>query len=448
MKDNKIYHFFTPESEPPNDEREPAQQEMVPVQPKNHLFWTGMVSGMLLLVAAFFLFGQVRTLYNRITRQPLSVDEKINEIINILDTHSINPYKEEELVENMYRGLLAGVGDPYTSYFDKKSLNSFMQSTEGTYGGIGVVVKSDPKDNLVTVITAYEGTPGALAGLKFGDKFIKVNGMDVRNAALDDVTSMTKGQAGTLVRLTIYRSSEDREFDVNVIRQKIDIPTIDKKILPDNIGYIRIAAFDRVTVDQFINAYNELQDEQMQGLIIDLRNNPGGLLDVVTKITDILTPEGVIVYTESKTGEREYIYSDKESINIPLVVLVNEHSASASEVLSGAVKDLKVGVLVGTKTFGKGIVQNLYPLSDESAIKVTVAKYYTPSGVCIQGEGIIPDYVVEMSEEDTARISDLTLETDVQLSKAYEVVNDLIDNKNNQEIALHTETGHEISARF
>jgi len=427
MKGNKIYHFFTPESEPPNDEGL-SIDERIPKHSKTfvRLFWTGVAAGMLLLAAAFFMFGQVRTIYNRITRQPLSAEEKINEILGVLNIHSINPYKEEDLIENMYRGLLAGVDDPYTTYFDKKSLNAFMQSTEGTYGGIGVVVQSDPTDKLVTVITAYEGAPGALAGLRPGDKFIKVNGLDVSNASLDDVTSMTKGQAGTAVRLTIYRSSEEREFEVNVIRQNIDIPTIDKKTLPENIGYIRISAFDRVTVDQFFKAFNELQDEDIRGLVIDLRNNPGGLLDVVAKITNALTPEGIIVYTEDKNGDREYTYSDSNSIDIPLVVLVNRFSASASEVLSGAVKDLGAGILIGEKTFGKGIVQNLYTLSDGSAVKVTVAKYYTASGVCIQGDGIIPDHVIEMSDEDIARINELSLEEDAQLSKAYEIIIDLI----------------------
>jgi carboxyl-terminal processing protease len=430
MKDNKIYHFFTPDSEPQYDERPPSEERALEQpKPPARLFWAGMAAGMALLAAAFFMFGQVTAVYNRITRQPLSVDEKISEIMGVLDTHSINPYKQDELRENMFRGLVAGVGDPYTTYFDEKSLNSFMQATEGTYGGIGVVVTSDPKDKLVTVVTAYEGAPGALAGLQAGDKFMKINGLDVSGASLDDVTSMTKGQAGTAVRITVYRAGEDRTFDVNVVRQKIDIPTISKKVLANNIGYIRISAFDRVTLDQFNKAYDELKDKEMRGLIIDLRNNPGGLLDVVTKIADTLVPEGIIVYTEDKSGRREYTNSDKNAADVPLAILVNENSASASEVLSGAVKDLNAGVLVGVKTFGKGIVQNLYPLSDGSAVKVTVAKYYTPSGVCIQGDGIIPDYVVEMPEEDAARISELKPEEDTQLAKALEVVNDKIMKK-------------------
>jgi len=245
---------------------------------------------------------------------------------------------------------------------------------------------------------------------------------------LEEVTSLTKGRAGTSVRLTIYRPSEDRLFDVNIVRSQINIPTVNSEMLSDNIGYIRISSFDRVTVGQFQDAFDELQDKQMDGLIIDLRNNPGGLLDVVAKITNMLTPEGIIVYTEDKHGNREYIYSDADYAGIPLVILVNGFSASASEVLSGAVRDLNVGTLVGETTFGKGIVQNLYPLSDGSAIKVTVAKYFTPGGISIQGEGLIPDYVVEMPNEDAIRIGQLEFEEDVQLSEAHEIILNMVVN--------------------
>jgi carboxyl-terminal processing protease len=188
------------------------------------------------------------------------------------------------------------------------------------------------------------------------------------------------------------------------------------------IGYIRIEGFERVTLGQFIDAFEDLQSQQMRGLIIDVRNNPGGLLDVVTQISNILLPQGVITYTEDKNGQRKFYNSDERHANLPLVVLVNENSASASEVLSGAVRDLAGGALVGTRTFGKGIVQNLYPLPDGSAVKITVAKYYTPGGVCIQGEGLIPDYVVEIAPELSLRAGSLELEEDEQLQKAIEVM--------------------------
>jgi carboxyl-terminal processing protease len=289
-----------------------------------------------------------------------------------------------------------------------------------------VLVTSDPDDSLVTVVTIYEGSPGNAAGMLPGDKFMKVNGVDVTNASLDEVTSMTKGPAGTVVTITVYRPSEKSAFDISIVRKKIDIPTVSQKIVGEDLGYIRITAFDRITYDQFREAYDALGKEGIKGLIIDLRNNPGGLLDVVTKITDILAPKGILVYTEDKSGKKEYTYSDEECVKVPLAVLVNGNSASASEVLSGAIKDLKVGVLVGEKTFGKGIVQNLYPLSDGSAIKVTVAKYYTPSGVCIQGDGIEPDYPAELPVDLSLRISSLAENEDTQLQKAIEVLNEKI----------------------
>jgi carboxyl-terminal processing protease len=427
MKDNKIYHFFSPESDPPND-RGDHIDSMPPEKPKNSQFFTGMLIGVLLMMAGFLLFGQIRTLYNLVRERPMAVNDKIDEIMSILNTHSINPFEEDELKESMFRGLLAGVGDPYTTYLDRNTFASFMQSAEGTYGGIGVVVQSDPIDKIVTIHVVFEGTPGASAGLQPGDKFMGINGKDVSSAGLEEVTSLTQGRAGTSVRLTIYRPSEDRLFDVNIVREQINIPTVNSEMLDDNIGYIRISSFDRVTVGQFQEAFDELNDQQMRGLIIDLRNNPGGLLDVVTKITNLLTPEGIIVYTEDVNGNREYIYSDSDYFGLPLVVLVNGFSASASEVLSGAVRDLNVGTLVGETTFGKGIVQNLYPLSDGSAIKVTVAKYFTPGGISIQGEGLTPDYIVEMSSEDAIRISQLEFDEDVQLSKAHEVILNMIVN--------------------
>jgi carboxyl-terminal processing protease len=233
---------------------------------------------------------------------------------------------------------------------------------------------------------------------------------------------MTKGAPGTIVTITVYRPSDKASFDISIVREKIDIPTVSSKMVGDGFGYIRITAFDRVTYDQFKSAYDDMGEKGAKGLIIDLRNNPGGLLDTVAKITDILVPKGILVYTEDKNGNKEYTYSDENAVKVPLAILVNANSASASEVLSGAVKDLKAGVLVGEKTFGKGIVQNLYPLSDGSAVKVTVAKYYTPSGVCIQGDGIEPDYPVALPNGPAAGLSGLEESEDTQLQKAIQVL--------------------------
>ncbi|MCL2352385.1 MAG: S41 family peptidase [Firmicutes bacterium] len=386
-------------------------------------FFTGAACMLLLTLAIYSGYGVFRIVWSRYTSAPMDVNAKLSEIYSVLDRHSINDFNKDELREDMYRGLVAGIGDPYSAYFDKTSLESFMQQTEGSYAGIGAVVSVDPDDGKVTIVLPYEGSPSAEAGLIPGDKILKVDGIDVSASSLSDVTSLTKGAPGSKVTLTISRASAGRTFDVTLTRAKIDIPTVSYKMLDNRIGYIRLTAFDRVTTAQYQNALSDLKKQNMKGLVIDLRNNPGGLLDVVCQITDTLVPKGVITYTEDKSGNKDYKYSSGNAIDMPLAVLVNGNSASASEVLSGAVKDYGVGALVGTKTFGKGIVQNLYTLSDGSAVKVTIAKYYTPNGVCIQGEGIIPDYVVDMDADLSLRIPSLTPEEDVQLQKAVEVVN-------------------------
>lgn len=384
------------------------------------MFIAGLLAGLLITTGVAFGYNiwQSHWRWNG-QKDP---DAKITEIYGLLDEYSINEYESDELLENMYRGLLDGVGDPYTYYFDKESLGAFTEQTEGIYAGVGMVVWTDTEDQIVTVMQVYPQTPAERAGLMIGDKIIAVNGLDVTTNRLEEVTAMTKGRPGTQVKLTLYRPVEDDTFEVNIMRENIMIPTVSHKMLDGGIGYIRIEGFERVTLSQFTESYQDLTAQRMRGLIIDLRNNPGGLLETVTQIANILLPRGVIVYTEDKKGNQKYYYSDDNYNEMPLVLLVNEGSASASEVLCGAVKDRGVGTLVGAKTFGKGIVQNLYNLSDGSAIKITVAKYYTPNGICIQGEGILPDYVVEVDRETSMRAGQLPLEDDKQLMKAIEVM--------------------------
>lgn len=357
----------------------------------------------------------------------LTIEKKVQEIYNILDSNYVNTYEKTDLEESMYKGFVYGIGDPYTSYMDKETLKSFSEQTEGTYAGVGIVITVDVEDNRIVVISPYEGSPGAKAGVLPGDKIMKINGEDVFGDNLQNAVNMMKGPEGTPVNVTLYRDSDKSTFSVDIVREKIDIPTIVSKMLEGSVGYIRITGFDRLTYDQFMKAYNSLQKDQMKGLIIDVRNNPGGLLQIVHKIADRLIPKGFVVYTEDKQGKKEYYNSDSKQVEVPLAILVNGNSASASEVLSGAVQDTGVGVLVGTQTYGKGLVQNLFEISDGSAVKVTIAKYYTPNGVCIDGIGITPDYVVEMDDELSMKIQSLELSEDVQLQKAIEVINEKIN---------------------
>ena len=348
-------------------------------------------------------------------------EAKIFEIYSILDRHSIVPFDKNILIDSMYRGMLAGVGDPYTYYFSKDALEVFLERTEGIYAGIGILVSNDPDDNKTTVINVFAGSPAEEAGMIPGDKIITVDGHDVTDRLLDEITALVRGVPGTIVRVQVLRG--DDTINMMITRQQINVPTVAHNMLENNIGYLRIESFDRVTMGQFSEAYIDLRNQGMQGLIIDLRNNPGGLLDTVVYIGNLLLPQGPILYSENSQGERWSYDSERDNrIDKPLVVLVNGGSASASEVLTGAIRDHGVGTVVGQQTFGKGVVQSLLPLSDGSAIKVTTARYYTPNGTSIHGEGITPDYIVEVDRDTAIRATRLTLEEDIQLQKAIEVM--------------------------
>jgi len=239
-----------------------------------------------------------------------------------------------------------------------------------------------------------------------------------------------RGERGTEVTITVLRESEDITLDITITRDIIQVETVRHRVIEDtNIGYLRISQFDRVTYDQFVAAYEDLMNQGIEGLILDVRNNPGGLLDVVNSIADMLVPEGIITFTEDAHGRRVNAYSDARQIEIPLIVLVNGNSASASEILSGAVRDTGVGELLGTTTFGKGLVQNVFPLPCGAAVKVTIARYFTPARICINGEGIVPTHYVEMPVELTNRLSTLEQEYDVQLLEALNLMEELISNQ-------------------
>jgi len=286
----------------------------------------------------------------------------------------------------------------------------------------------DLEDNRVTVVTVFAGSPAEGAGLLPGDKILEVDGTSMDDKRMEEVTALVKGTPGTQVRLGILRGTDT--FNITITRQQINVPTVNHQMLANGIGYLRIESFERVTYNQFVEAYLDLRNQGVQGLIIDVRNNPGGLLETVVDIGNLLLPSGSILYAENKQGERiAYRSDDNRRIDLPLVMLVNGGSASASEVLTGAVRDHEVGTIVGQQTFGKGVVQSLYMLSDGSAVKVTIARYYTPSGISIHGEGIIPDYIVEVDRETAIMAARLTLEEDIQLQKAIDVLGDKLSSR-------------------
>ncbi|NLK36946.1 MAG: S41 family peptidase [Epulopiscium sp.] len=380
----------------------------------------GFLSGVLAIILVAALARGIHRVQS-FSGTELPRDTKIQTIEKYLDRYYVDEVDKEDMVEMMYAGLVAGVGDPYTAYMSKEELESFMEDTEGSFEGIGVEVTMDPKDNSLVVIAPIPNSPAEKVGILSGDKIIKVDGEDISGLNLNAIISRVKGEEGTIVKITVYREATNEILDFTVERKSIEVSSVTHRMLEDNIGYIKLSGFHANSYDQFKKAYDELTAQGMKGLILDVRNNPGGLLDIAVKIADELVPEGTIVYTVDKSGERKDSLSDEKHIEVPLILLVNGYSASASEVLAGAVQDMNVGKLVGTQTFGKGLVQGLFPLSDGSALKITIQKYYTPKGVCIQGEGITPDYIVELPEEYKYSVR-IPEEEDTQLKKAVDVI--------------------------
>lgn len=355
-----------------------------------------------------------------------AVESKMNVLKQIIDKYYLEDVKESDLVDGIYKGLVNGLGDPYSVYYTKDEFKSLMESTNGVYCGIGVTVSQDPNTGIITLVKPFENSPGLKAGILPGDILYKVNETEVTGMELSSVVAMIKGEEGTTVNLTIVRKGESDQIELTVERQQIEIPTISYEVLQDNIGYIYISEFDTVTQPQFISALEDLNNQGIKGLVVDVRDNPGGNLDVVKNILDQILPEGMIVYTEDKYGKRDEYKSDEEhKFTKPLAVLINGNSASASEIFAGAIKDYGIGTLVGTKSFGKGIVQRLIELGDGTAMKLTISKYYTPKGYNIHKIGIEPDVVVELEDSLKAQAV-ITHEQDNQLQKAIEIIQEKI----------------------
>ena len=353
------------------------------------------------------------------------IDKKIEVIEKTLDKYYVGELDKTAMEEGIYKGLVSSVGDPYTTYYTKEEFDSIMEKTSGVYAGIGVQMMVDQTDNTILVADVFEGSPAEKAGMLSKDKIVGAEGQPLTGDDFNEAPKIIKGKPGTKVTVTVFRPSTNETLDLEMKRENVIYPSVSHKMLEGDINYIKISSFEELTYDQFKEALDEGTKANAEGLIIDLRDNTGGLLDVTVQIVDELIPEGVIVSTKDKNGKVKEMTSDDQYVDIPIVVLVNERSASASEVLSGALKDHNRAILVGNRTFGKGIVQTIMPLTDGSAIKVTTSQYFTPSGVCIQGEGIEPDYKVDLAPELMIKAK-LEYNEDLQLQKAVEVLREQI----------------------
>ena len=316
------------------------------------------------------------------------------------------------LMTGSLKGMVNSLGDPYSVYLDPKMYSELMLETKGSFGGVGIVL--GVKDKQLTVVAPIEGTPAETAGILSGDLIVKIDGQDTKDMALDEAVGKIRGKEGSKVTLTIQRTGQEVE-EYSLTRATIVLKSVSGKILENGIGYIRLSMFSETTGNDFTQKMSELTEQGMTSLILDLRNNPGGLIGESVKVARLLVPHGPIVSVIGKDGERETSQSYLEKTPLPLVVLINGGSASASEIVAGAIQDTSAGKLIGVKTFGKGSVQRIIPLDKDSAVKITIAEYHTPKDRSIHGKGIEPDIVVEMPKDKDAK-------SDPQLDKAIEVL--------------------------
>lgn len=416
-------------------------EEMTEELEKDRKFGRGVMVGILgtilscaVLLAAFTIFTDSKIVIRSSGTKKVGVEtalsdqvlQKINELMGYIHLYFYDDVEEEQLATGIYSGLLKGLDDRYTEYYTPEEYADLQISATQNYYGIGAQLSQDRDSMQVTITHVYEGSPAEAAGLKDGDVVVMVEEIESVSMELSELVTYIRGEEGTKVHLQIYRDgdSDYREFDVE--RANIDLPTVEHKMLGEKIGYIHILEFGEPTIEQFEYAVQELSAAGMQGMILDVRDNPGGMITSVCGVLDDILPEGTVVYTQDKYGKRQDYNSDGTTkMEIPIAVLINGNSASASEILAGAIRDFEYGTLIGTKTFGKGVVQSIISLSDGDAIKLTTAKYFTPKGENIHGTGIEPD--IELEFEYQGEASEGYDEwKDNQVLKAIEVLNEEI----------------------
>lgn len=362
-----------------------------------------------------------------LSEDQMAIMNKLTLLEKIVDKNFLEEVDKDALATGIYKGYIASLGDPYSVYYTEKEYKALLESSSGTYCGIGAIVSQNVTTGILTIVKPFVDGPAYTVGMLPGDILYKIEDEEVTGEDISDVVSRMKGEEGTEVKLSVVREGESEPLEFIIKRAFINVPTIEYKMLEDNLGYIIVSEFDQVTVSQFKKALKDLKAEGMKGLIIDLRNNPGGLLDSVVKMLEQVLDGDLIVYTEDKYGKRgEWKDTKAASLSVPLCVLINEQSASASEIFAGAVQDYGIGTLVGTTTFGKGIVQSVRGLSDGTAVKLTISKYYTPKGRNIHGTGIQPDVEVKLDEELKKKVV-ISMEEDNQLKEAIRVLKEKIE---------------------
>ncbi len=397
---------------------------------ENKRFWKGYICGILSIVgilAVLVLFKQWTLPESLTVRQETEVFLKLNQMSSLIGSKYLEDVDKDALLEGAYAGFAKAVGDKYTRYYTPEEFEAYLEDASGTFTGIGVIVQWNEEQQMLEILSVVEGGPAEKAGLQAGDLVFSVDGEEMKDTSMEIVIGRVRGKAGTDVVVGVLREGEEDLLLLTVTRERIEEDTVASMMLDDGIGYIQISEFDDITPKQFKEALETLQEQNMKGLILDLRGNPGGRLSAVVDIADQMLPEGIVTYTLTRDGTREEYTSDGETqVSIPLVTLVDENSASASEILAGALHDYQMGTLIGIRTFGKGIVQTTYSLSDGSGIKVTMARYYTPNGDFIHGVGIEPDMEVALPEGKTLG-EVLGTKSDTQYAAAVREIHRLIE---------------------
>lgn len=413
-------------------------EQSKPQKEKQHGFAKGVVTGIFgtLVVGIVVLAVFVNMMGNSLVISPTTVagegdetvlssqvQKKINELVGYIHLYFYEDVENEQLAEGMYGGLLEGLKDQYSAYYTADEYQELQISATQNYYGIGAALSQDKESMVVTITHVYEGSPAEAAGLRAGDTVVMVEDIEATTMELSELVTHIRGEEGSTVHLQIYREGETDYLEFDVERANIDLPTVEYKLLGENMGYIHILEFGAATAEQFENAVTDLENQGMEAMILDVRDNPGGMVTSVTQILDDILPEGTVVYTQDKYGKRQdFTSSGNTSMDYPIAVLMNGNSASASEILAGAIRDYEYGTLIGTTTYGKGVVQTIYTFEDGDAIKLTTAKYYTPNGENIHGTGITPDVELKFEYLGDAAAGYNELE-DNQVQKAIEVLN-------------------------